>query len=201
MSEASTATPASRRDLFEDEHEALRESVRLHLEREVIPAYGEWRETGVPREVLREMASHQFVAASVPEDHGGAGIEDFRFGAVVAEEAMRANLTGLALMLVELDAVAIPLLVSLAPEERRAAWLEGVASGEIAVALVAPDQPLRATHGDDGLVLDGAAGGVVNGNLAELFLVAASIGDAEGPALIAVEADADGLTRAASPAL
>ncbi len=201
MSEASTATPAARRDLFEDEHEALRESFRLHLEREVLPAYPEWRQSRVPRDVLREMASHQFVAASVPEEYGGAGIEDFRFGAVVAEEAMRANLTGLALTLVALDAVAIPLLAGLAPEEHRAAWLEGVASGEVVVALAIPEEPLRAARGDGGLALDGAASGVVNGGLAELIVAPVSIGDGEDTALVALEADAEGLTRAPSPAL
>ena len=207
MSEAPTTTsregapqeqPVSRRrDLFEDEHDAFRESFRRFLEREVTPSYAEWRKSGIPRELFRELAAHQFVGASVPEAYGGAGIEDFRFGAVIAEEAMRANAAGLALMLVSLNEVCVPLLSELAGPDG-GAWLEGIAAGDLVAALAAPEQPIRAERSDDGLVLEGSALGVINGGLAELVIVAVSTGESDDLALAVLDANAEGVNRTAS---
>ena len=98
-------------------------------------SYGAWRKSGVPRDLFAKLGSHQFIAASVPEEHGGAGIDDFRFGAVIAEEAMSANAAGLALALVSLNEICVPLLVAEADGDAAGAWLEGLASGEIVAAL------------------------------------------------------------------
>ena len=200
MTDPSTATTPQARELFEDEHEAFRESFRRFLEGETVPAYPEWRREGVPRELFRELAAHQFVAASVPEEHGGAGIDDFRFGAVICEEAMRANATGLALMLAALNEVCVPLLAELADDDGRARWLPGLAGGEIVAALAPPERPLRATRSDGHLIVEGAAEGLINGGLAEVLIVPLQLADEE-PMLAVLEASSPGIERTRSAEL
>ena len=200
MTEASTAIAANR-DLFDDEHEAFRESFRRFGEAEVVPSYPTWRVEGIPRELVRRLAEHQFVGASVPEEHGGAGIEDFRFGAVVCEEAMKANAPGLGLMLAALNEATIPVLAGLAGDDRGAAWLEGLASGEMVAALAAPEEPLNAKGGEGPVTLAGEASGVINGGLAEMVAVPVSLGVEGDLALAVLRTDAPGVSRKPSPEL
>jgi len=200
---AGRATGATRlKGLFEDEHEAFRESFRRFCEAEVGPSYPDWRRQGIPRDLFGQLAEHQFVGASVPEEHGGAGIEDFRFGAVICEEAMAANAPGLGLMLAALNEAAIPTLTALATDERGAAWLEGLASGELIAALASGDSPLATTPGDGAVVLNGEVRGVINGGLAEIVAVPVSTGNgSDDLALAVLNADAPGLTRTRSAEL
>ncbi|MDB5064238.1 MAG: Butyryl-CoA dehydrogenase [Chloroflexi bacterium] len=75
------------RSLFEEQHEDFRDSFRRFLEREVVPHYDRWERDGiVPRDLFRRAGAHGFLAMGVPEEHGGAGADDFRFNVVVNEE-------------------------------------------------------------------------------------------------------------------
>ena len=76
-----------RRTIFEPEHEDFRESVRGFLRKEAVPKTEEWEAAGViDRGFWRKAAEQGFVAFSAPEEHGGLGIEDFRFNAIIDEE-------------------------------------------------------------------------------------------------------------------
>ena len=84
-----TAHRPARRALFEPEHEAFRESFRTFLEREVVAAPPT---TGSARASSRARCSpppgaHGFLGMAVPEELGGAGVDDFRFNVVIGEEA------------------------------------------------------------------------------------------------------------------
>lgn len=66
-----------KRILFEPEHEAVRESARTFIAKAVVPQYPEWDLACiVPRELFTK-AGDLGLFAAVPEDHGGAGVEDF----------------------------------------------------------------------------------------------------------------------------
>jgi alkylation response protein AidB-like acyl-CoA dehydrogenase len=76
-----------RRTLFEDEHDSFRQSFRAFLEVEACPYVPEWERDGiVSREIYAKAARFGFVAMSVPERYGGAGVEDFRFNALRSGE-------------------------------------------------------------------------------------------------------------------
>jgi alkylation response protein AidB-like acyl-CoA dehydrogenase len=76
-----------RRDVYADEHEQFRESVRRFVATEVLPRVEEWDAAGiVPREAYERAAELGFLGMAVPERHGGAGVEDFR--SVVAPPAI-----------------------------------------------------------------------------------------------------------------
>jgi alkylation response protein AidB-like acyl-CoA dehydrogenase len=151
------------RPLFDDEHEAYRESFRSFLERVVVGEYAGWQQTGsIPREVFAVAGEHGFAAMQVPEAHGGVGIDDFRFNLVLAEETMRAGVAGFGLMLATHNDVCVPALVAGGHPQ-----LETLASGEVLAAWAGPGD--IATR--DGKLV-GEAKGVVNGGVADLVLVA-----------------------------
>ena len=194
-------TSSGRAGPFDDDHEAFRESFRTFLDREVVPDYPAWRSEGIPRELFATLAKHQFVGASVPEEQGGAGIDDFRFGAVILEESMRANAAALALELLALNEVCVPLLSNQLSGALRDTSLSELAAGETLVALAAPREPLRAAGSGDQTAIEGTAHGVVNGCAADLILAVVSPGEQTAPALVAVEAGASGFSRERSPEL
>jgi acyl-CoA dehydrogenase len=59
---------------FSPEQEALRESARAFVRREVLPHLQEWEDAGeVPRELHRAAAKQGFLGLGVPEEKGGSG--------------------------------------------------------------------------------------------------------------------------------
>src|SRR5690242_15082466 len=84
------------RDLFTEDHEAFRQSVRGFYERHVLPFHKDWEEAGiVDRGVWLEAGKHGLLGMEVPEEYGGGGVEDFRYNVVVAEENVRARASGI----------------------------------------------------------------------------------------------------------
>ncbi len=75
-----------KRTLYAEEHEALRESFRSWLDKEIVPHEIEWNEAGiVPRTVFSDAGSHGFLGFDVPEEFGGGGMPDFRFNTIIDE--------------------------------------------------------------------------------------------------------------------
>jgi acyl-CoA dehydrogenase len=190
-----------RRAIFDDEHEQFRESVRGFLRSEAVPHTEEWEAAGmVDRGFWRSAAAHGFVAFAVPEELGGAGVDDFRFNAIVDEEAAYTGAAGDNFALV--NDIVTPYLLELTTSEQRARWLPGVTRGDTvpAIAMTEPGtgSDLRAiaaeaTWRGDHWRLSGSKTFVTSGIQADLVIVAAQAGD--GLALFAVPAGAAGFTR------
>src|SRR5919108_4595533 len=125
-----------RRMLFEDEHESFRESFRRFLEKEVVPRYDEWERDGiVPREAWRAAGRYGFLGMAVPEEHGGAGVEDFRFNVVIDEEVQLAGVSSFGLGVAVHNDICLPYFLEYCSEEQRERWLPGIASGELITAI------------------------------------------------------------------
>jgi alkylation response protein AidB-like acyl-CoA dehydrogenase len=194
-----------RRDIFGPEHDDLRASFGRFLDAEVVPVYAEWeREGRVPREVLRRVGQLGFLGLAVPEAHGGAGNDDFRFNAVINEECCRRGLSAFALSVTMQNDVALPYVLELCDEEQRARWLPGIASGELilGIAMSEPqtgsDLQAIATHArlvDGHYVLSGAKTFITNGLNADLIITVARTGDRGELSLVMVEAGQDGFER------
>jgi alkylation response protein AidB-like acyl-CoA dehydrogenase len=190
-----------RRAIFEEEHDAFRESVRGFLTREAVPRGAEWEESGViDRGFWKKAAAQGFVAFSAPEDLGGAGLTDFRFNAVLDEEVAYTGTVGDGFTLTN-DIVA-PYLTELANPEQQARWLPGVTSGErvCAIAMTEPGagSDLRgiaatAKREGDHYSLSGTKTFVSSGIQADLVIVAARTG--EGLSLLMVEDGMEGFAR------
>jgi acyl-CoA dehydrogenase len=118
-----------RRTIFDDEHEDFRASVRGFLLKEAVPRTGAWEQAGIiDRAFWRKAAAQGFVAFAAPEEHGGAGLDDFRFNAVIDEEVASTGAATDAFSLTN-DIVA-PYLIDLGDARQQERWLGGVTAGE-----------------------------------------------------------------------
>ena len=72
-----------RRTLFTEEHRLFRDAFRHFVEKEVVPYYEQWEKDGiVSREMWLKAGQQGFLGMSVPEEYGGAGIDDFSYSAI-----------------------------------------------------------------------------------------------------------------------
>jgi acyl-CoA dehydrogenase len=205
MSAAGTA--GIRRGIYDEEHEQFRLMVREFLEREVVPVFPEWERAGVaPREVFARLGDLGVLGMTLDEEHGGSGIEDYRFNAVLQEETARAGVT-IGPLRTHLDVV-VPYFRHLASPEQRRRWFPGISAGTIitALALTEPDtgSDLAAVRtaarlDGDAYVIDGAKTYITGGSLADLVIVLARTSrDPEnrraGLTLLVVESGTPGFT-------
>ena len=72
---------------------------------------------------------------SVPEEHGGPGVEDYRYNAILIEEVNRAGAAAAGIAFSLQNDVVLPYLTDMANEEQKVRWLPGCATGEIIPAL------------------------------------------------------------------
>jgi alkylation response protein AidB-like acyl-CoA dehydrogenase len=178
-----------RRRLYEDVHEDFRASFRTFLEREVLGEenrYGQWERDGlVPREVFATAGSGGFLAMAVPEAHGGAGAEDFRFNLVIGEETQRAAVGGFGLGITLHNDICLPYFLTYCNEQQSARWLPGIASGELitAVAMTEPGigsdlaaMSTTAKRDGDHYLVNGAKTFITNGINADLVITAVKTG-------------------------
>ncbi|MFJ7327218.1 acyl-CoA dehydrogenase family protein [Streptomyces cyaneofuscatus] len=194
------------RQIFTEEHDAFRETVRAFLAKEVLPYYEQWEQDGiVSRDAWLAAGRAGLLGLAVPEEYGGGGSTDFRYSAVLAEEFTRAGAPGLAIGLHN-DIIG-PYLTGLATDEQKQRWLPGFCSGETitAIAMTEPGagsdlQAIRTTAEDKGdhWLLNGSKTFISNGILADLVIVVAKTtpdGGAKGLSLIVVERGAAGFER------
>ncbi|MEU1424608.1 acyl-CoA dehydrogenase family protein [Kitasatospora sp. NPDC005751] len=194
------------RDIYTEEHEDFRATVRSFLAKEVLPHYDRWERAGiVDRSAWLAAGRQGLLGLAVPEEYGGGGAADFRYAAVLAEEFARAGASGLALGLHN-DIIG-PYLTSLATDEQKRRWLPGFCSGELitAIAMTEPGtgsdlQGIRTHAVDQGdhYLLNGAKTFISNGILADLVVVVARTtpeGGSRGLSLLVVERGTPGFER------
>jgi alkylation response protein AidB-like acyl-CoA dehydrogenase len=195
-----------RPSILEQEHEDFRATARAFFERSVVPFHAQWEADGiVSRDVWLEAGKAGLLCFDVEEEYGGAGIKDFRYNMVLAEEAARAGASGPGFA-VHTDII-VPYISALATPSQKARWLPGLVSGELisAIAMTEPGagsdlQGIRTTAVDAGdhYVLNGSKTFISNGILSDLVIVVARTDpDAghQGISLLVVERGMPGFTR------
>ena len=192
--------------IFEQEHEDFRGTVRAFLEKEVVPHHDQWEKDGqVSREVWRKAGEQGLLCFDVEEEYGGAGVKDFRYNMVVAEEMCRVGASGPGFP-VHTDII-VPYISQLGTPEQKQRWLPGLVSGEIisAIAMTEPGagsdlQGIATTAIDKGdhYVLNGSKTFISNGILSDLVIVVCRTDpDAghQGISLLVVERGMKGFER------
>jgi len=195
-----------KRNIFEADHDAYRDTVRVFLEKEVVPFHDQWESDSiVPREVWEKAGEQGMLGFNLPEEYGGGGIDDFRFNAVQSEEVIKVGASGLGFVL-HTDLVA-GYLLSYATEEQKKRWLPGMATGEIitAIAMTEPGtgsdlQSIATTAIKDGdhYVVNGSKTFITNGINADLVIVVAKTDPSQGAmgtSLIVLERGMEGFER------
>src|SRR5262245_26266966 len=79
--------------IFNDEHDALRESIRAFAIKEIAPHAEEWEETTFPDSIIARMGELGFLGLDKPEEYGGQG-GDYYASLVLAEELVHGRSGG-----------------------------------------------------------------------------------------------------------
>jgi alkylation response protein AidB-like acyl-CoA dehydrogenase len=150
-----------------------------------------------------QMGEMGWAGVVVPEDHGGSAFGYLSLG-LVLEETGR-NLAASPLVSTALTGASA--LVLGGSDAQKAAWLPKLASGDVVTALAVDDGvhhapetiSFQATASGSGYLLNGTKTFVVDGEVADLLIVAARTSgqpdDAEGVTLFLVQASASGISR------
>ncbi|MFP8907250.1 acyl-CoA dehydrogenase family protein [Streptomyces atacamensis] len=123
-----------RRTVFNEDHEAFRETIRDFIAAEVVPYYDQWEKQGhVPRELYLKLGELGVFGIEVPEEYGGAGETSFKYSAVISEETARAGVSfgGSGVH----TALCLPYLLKYANEEQKKRWLPPFVTGEMMTAI------------------------------------------------------------------
>jgi alkylation response protein AidB-like acyl-CoA dehydrogenase len=196
-----------RRTIFHEDHDAFRESCRTFVDRTLRPHQEKHianHELG--REVWLELGRKGLLGLNVPEEYGGAGVDDVRFSLILAEELSRLAFAYSACVGIHTNCIA-PYLVDLGTEAQKQRWLPKFCTGELITALAMTESSggsdlaaLKSRAVPDGTdwILNGSKTFITNGASADLVLVAARTSPdkgAKGITLFAVEADMAGFER------
>ena len=198
---------------FTDEQEQFRTTIRRFMT-EKSPATEVRRlmdtDEGYDPEIWRQLSDQLGLPGiHIPEQYGGAGFGMVELG-IVMEEMGRALLCAPYFSTAVLAANA---LLNVGTEAQKARLLPDLASGARLAALAVTElggewdpqaTRLTATPDGDGFRLDGTKSYVVDGQLADLLVVAgraSGTAGREGLALFAVNADAAGVTRSLLPSM
>ena len=195
-----------KRNLFGEEHDMFRNTVREFMERRVVPNQKKWMAQGmVDREVWLEAGEAGLLCPWIEEELDGPG-GDFLHSCIIMEELGRIYESGFALPLH--NDVVVPYIHEFGNADQKAQWLPKCMSGEIitAIAMTEPGTgsdlaALRTTAVRDGdeFVINGAKTFITNGILCDLCIVAAKTGSDGDPhkniSLFAVEADRAGFNK------
>src|SRR3954470_13054325 len=196
------------RTLFEFEHEEFRASFRRWLDKEVVPRHLEWEDAGiVPRDEFAAAGAHGFLGMAVPEEHGGGGVEDFRYNLVIGEEVQAAGAGAPGLGLTLHNDICLPYFLRYCTDEQRARWLPGIASGELitAIAMTEPgigsdlaSMATSAIRDGEHYVVNGSKTFITNGINADLVITAVKTDPGQrhkGMSLVVLERGMEGFER------
>jgi alkylation response protein AidB-like acyl-CoA dehydrogenase len=177
------------RNIYDDDHEALRASVREFIDRVMRPRADEMiRDKSIPRDIWQAAGKQGLFGFDIPEEFGGAGADDYRFNAVVAEEWAHFNMATSSCFGIHSD-VCPPYIVDLGTEEQKQRWLPGIASGDLIIAIGMTEASggsdlaalkTTAVRDGDGWVLNGSKTFITNGYQADLVIVAARTDASKG---------------------
>ena len=193
---------------FDDEHDMYRDAFRTFIEREMAPHRERWEDEGiVDHEVFEKAGAAGFIAMAVPEEYGGAGVNDFRYNQIIIEELSNADMFPHGIGLTLHTDVCLPYFLEYCNEEQKQRWLPGIASGELvtAVAMTEPgigsdlaSMGTTAVRDGEEYVINGSKTFITNGINADLVLLACKTDPSQkhkGMSIVVVERGTEGFER------
>jgi alkylation response protein AidB-like acyl-CoA dehydrogenase len=192
------------RNIFDEEHDMFRDSVRAFFQNEVQPHAERWREQGiVDREAFLKAGEQGLLLMWADEKYGAAGVRDFRYEQILMEEMAKHGEAGFFMTLH--SRLVGPYIGELGTEEQKQRWLPKCISGEhvLAVAITEPGAGsdvsgvrTKAEDKGDHYLLNGSKVFISNGILADLVIVVARTDDSRhGLSLFVVERGMEGFER------
>ncbi|RYI23217.1 acyl-CoA dehydrogenase [Dermacoccus sp. 147Ba] len=198
------------RNIYDEDHEAFRSSAREFVERTLAPRAEEMiRDHVIARDIWLEAGKQGFFGLCIPEEYGGAGIDDYRFNAIFAEEISKFTAAVASCFGIHSDVTA-PYIVSLGTEEQKQKYLPRVATGELILSIGMTEPSggsdlanlksiaVKADDGSGDWILNGSKTFITNGHQCDVAVVAARTDPskgAKGISLFLVEASTEGFTK------
>jgi len=168
-------------DIFREEHNIFRQSLRAFLEKEVKPCLLEWRKNRqIPRSIWRRMGEQGFLGYWLDEKYGGVNA-DFLYSLVLIEEMHRAGAWELAAAVGVHNDITMPYINMLGTEEQKKRWLPPCCTGEYisAIGMTEPGagsdlQAIRthAIRDGDEYIINGQKTFITNGYYCDLIVLA-----------------------------
>jgi acyl-CoA dehydrogenase len=195
----------TRWELFTEEHQALRESVRAFVQKEIVPHVEQWeKEKDFPRALYERMGDLGFLGLKFPEEYGGSG-PDYIADAVVNEELAQCGSGGVSAGIGGHKDLGSLYIFKFGNDEQRKRWIVPSIQGKIIGALGVTEPgtgsdvaniTTRATRDGDHYILNGQKAFITNGSKADYVVVAARTGGDgyKGISLIVVEKDTPGFS-------
>jgi alkylation response protein AidB-like acyl-CoA dehydrogenase len=196
------------RSIFTQSHDLYRESVRDFVQQHVVPNRERWETVGrVDRELFSEAGKVGILGLAAPERHGGGGLDDFRYNAILSECLAENDVLSAGLGLSLQADIALPYFLDHASEEQQERWLPGIVSGKtiLALAMTEPGAgsdvasiATTAVRENGGYRINGAKTFITNGLNADLIVVAVKTAPDEGHrgmSLVVVEESRSGFSR------
>jgi glutaryl-CoA dehydrogenase len=172
--------------LTEDERQ-IRDHVRAWVEDRYLPIVEKaYEEATFPMEVVPELAAMGLFGATLPEEHGGAGVSHTAYG--LAMQELERGDSGLRSFVSVQGALCMYPIFAFGSDEQRRRWLPPMARGEVigCFGLTEPDHgsdpggmTTRAVRADGGYRLNGAKMWITSGTVADLAVVWARMRNAE----------------------
>jgi citronellyl-CoA dehydrogenase len=172
-------------EIFTEEHNALRKTVRQFAE-SLAPFAVEWDEKGIfPREVFKQAGDLGLLGIRHEEKYGGAGL-DWWFTTAYAEELVHTHNAGLNMALMVQSDMATPIIGEIGSDEVKRNFLAPAIKGEMVAALgisepgggsdVAAIRTTARRDGDD-YVINGQKLWITNGTRADFITLGVRTGD------------------------
>ncbi|HJQ75943.1 MAG TPA: acyl-CoA dehydrogenase family protein [Acidimicrobiia bacterium] len=196
------------RTIFDSDHDLFRESAREFINREIVPNVAKWEAAGkVDKEMFRKAGQAGLLGMAVPEEHGGGGVADFRFNAVIVEELMAADAFASGMCMTLHNDVVLPYFLELCTDEQKQRWYPGLVSGDLMTA-IAMSEPgagsdlagiqTTAIRDGGGYVVSGSKTFITNGINSDLVVTAVKTDPSQrhaGMSLLVIEDGMEGFSR------
>ena len=195
-------------EIFTEEHEMFRKSLRKMLDKEAYPYFEEWeKKRDIPRLFWQKLGENGFLCPVVSEEYGGLGL-DFGYSMILTEELERVG-AGLASGISLHSDIVTPYIEAYGTEEQKQKWLPKSVTGELisAVAMTEPGAgsdlagiSTTARREGDTYILNGEKTFITNGINADYVVVVCKTDPYAQPAykgisLLVVETGTPGFKR------
>jgi len=198
--------------IFNEDHDALRESIGSFVEKELAPHADRWEEETFDDWVFERMGELGFLGLSYPEEYGGQG-GDYYCNLVLAEEITKSDSGGLAMGVAVHTDMATPPVFLFGTEEQKQEYLVPSIKGQkiSSLGITEPDagsdvsgiktravRHARSGTGGSEFVINGSKTYITNGHRSDfIVLIAKTDPDAgyDGFTLFLVDMDAEGVIR------
>ncbi|HXA43052.1 MAG TPA: acyl-CoA dehydrogenase family protein [Candidatus Solibacter sp.] len=192
--------------IFDDDHEAYRESVRAFVAKELLPHAEEWENAEYfPDETFPRMGALDLFGNKFDEKYGGTGA-GYLFEAVLVEEMSRCGSGGVAAGLGAHAQIALPPINSFGNEEQKQRWLVPGIKGEkiAALAITEPEAgsdvagiKTKAVRDGDDYIVNGSKMYITNGCRADILVTAVRTGEDPhgGVSFLVIEKGTPGLDQ------